>query len=399
VPFPLHLFNPQQFPRLTPRRVTLVRFARAVSGYAQIDAGDPDDRGFTLEPSFANFHGPAFGLIGPDGATAAQQTRILVVRDRIGAAVQLFPEVGDTSLVSLVSPAAGSPLAPGDIITLRAARAPGAATSTSLRLRSGSASGPVIGECTLRVHPLLDIPVQGHIVTINGTRASSTDQTFRDLLANANKILVSAGIRCTLQPNILETSCVGFRTANAISLPSTGHWDHEIAVMMRRNPQPGVLNAYIVGHIDDVAANGTVTRDNTRGVGLSRAYVASNPAAGTYPGAQVGFLMRDPDDLEGFGATFAHELGHVLELEHYNNKNGDEVQDNIWSMRNLMYNYSDLSTGPPQDQVGYGNHNAAAGGGVRRGMFIGIKRMNHIFQGHQADVMRTAANNSSYMIV
>jgi len=109
--------------------------------------------------------------------------------------------------------------------------------------------------------------------------------------------------------------------------------------------------------------------------------------------------MRDPDDLEGFGATFAHELGHVLELEHYNNKNGDEVQDNIWSMRNLMYNYSDLSTGPPQDQVGYGNHNAAAGGGVRRGMFIGIKRMNHIFQGHQADVMRTAANNSSYMIV
>ena len=134
MPFPLHLFNPQSFPRLTQRRVTLVRFVRAVAGFAQIDASDPDDRGFNLDPNFANAHGPAFGIIGPDGATAAQSCRIRVMRDRIEPAVQLFPEIADTGLVSLVTPATGAPLAADDIITVRAARSPASATSTTLRL-------------------------------------------------------------------------------------------------------------------------------------------------------------------------------------------------------------------------------------------------------------------------
>lgn len=399
MPFPLHLFNPQSFPRLTQRRVTLVRFVRAVAGFAQIDASDPDDRGFNLDPTFANAHGPAFGIIGPDGAAAAQSCRIRVMRDRIEPAVQLFPEIDDTGLVSLVSPATGAPLAADDIITVRAARSPASATSTTLRLHAGSATGPVIGECTVRVFPIITVPVKCHIVTINGTRASSTDQTFRDLLDNANKILVSAGIKCTADAGVLETSVVGFTTANAITMFSTGHWDIEIARLMRTNPQPGVMNIYIVGHLDDIETNGTTTRDNTRGVGISSVFANTNRPDGAYPGAQVGFLMHDPDDLEGFGATFAHELGHVLTLEHYNNKNGSDVQDNNWSMRNLMYNFSGTSIGPPRDQFGYGNHNAAAGGGIRRGMFIGHKQLAPIFQSQQSDVMRTAALNGTYLPV
>ena len=126
-------------------------------------------------------------------------------------------------------------------------------------------------------------------------------------------------------------------------------------------------------------------------------FANTNRPDGAYPGAQVGFLMHDPDDLEGFGATFAHELGHVLTLEHYNNKNGSDVQHNNWSMRNLMYNFSNLSEGMPRDLVAYGNHNAAAGGGIRRGMCIGHKQMGRIFQSQQSDIMRTAALNGTYL--
>lgn len=399
MPFPLHLFNPQSFPRLTPRRITLVRFVRAVAGFAAEDASDPDDRGFNLDPAFANVHGPAFGIIGPDGSNPAQSCRIRVTRDRIEPTVQLFPEIADTGLVSLVTPATGAPLTPDDTITVRAARSPVAATSTTLKLRHGSATGPVIAECAIRVCPLITIPAKGHLVTINGGSPVSTEQTFRDLLANANKILIAAGIKVELQPGIQPDSHADFTTANTVTLPKTGPWDDELAKTMRRFSVPGVLNIYMVAHINSFNdTTGAPETDKVRGVGISSAFANANRAHGTYVGAQVGFLLRDPDDVEGFGATFAHELGHVLTLEHYNNKNGEKnVQHNNWSSRNLMFNFANLRAAAPRNDVGYGNHNAVAGGGVRRGMFIGIKQLSRIFQSQQSDVMRTAALGGTYL--
>jgi hypothetical protein len=124
MPFPLHLFNPQNFPRLTARRVTLVRFVRAIAGYAAADAADPDDRGFLLDPTFANSHGPAFGISGPDGANPAQECRIRVMRDRIEPTAQLFPEIADAGLVTLVTPAAGSALNPAEPNRIPSSSAP-----------------------------------------------------------------------------------------------------------------------------------------------------------------------------------------------------------------------------------------------------------------------------------
>ena len=401
MPFPLHLFNPQSFPRLTPRRVTLVRFVRAVAGFAQIDASDPDDHGFNLDPTFANAHGPAFGICGPDGATPAQQCRIRVMRDRIEPAVQLFPEIVDAGLVSLVTPATGAPLTPGDTITVRAARNPAADTSTTLKLHAGTAAGPVVGECTIRVHPLITIPVKGHSCIINGTQADTDEAAFNTLIANANKILIAAGVKLNLELPLLNTDVVGFTTANAVTLTSSTHWDAEMAKLMRKDPQNGALNVYVVGHIDDLAANGNTSRDDTNGVGISSVFANSNRASGSYVGAQVGFLMRDPDDLEGFAQTLCHELGHVLTLEHYNNKNGSSIHHNNWSMRNLMYNFAYINAGDPMDQIGYGDHLHALPGGAHLsvGMAIGVKKMANLFQSNQAHIMRTAANNGTYLPV
>lgn len=40
----------------------------------------------------------------------------------------------------------------------------------------------------------------------------------------------------------------------------------------------------------------------------------------------------------------------MLTLEHYNNRNGDTVQDNNWSMQ-TDDNFSNLSTGAPRDHL------------------------------------------------
>lgn len=407
MPFPLHLINPQNFARLTPRRVTLVRFVRSVTGFSQSDATDPDDRGFTPDATFANAHGPAFGICGPDGGTPAQECRIRVVRDRLEPGAQLFPEIVDGGLVTQVFPAIGAPLNPnpsggrdGDTIVVRAARAPGADTGTNLRLHFGSATGPVIGECSIRVHPLLTIPVKGHLITINGVAPNSNEQTFRDCIREANKILVPVGVRLDLDSVLPPESILGLTTANTVTLLNAVHWDAELARVMRGFSQPGVLNAYIVGHINDIANDGTTNVDGVLGVGISSDFASRNRASGTYVGAQVGFIMRDPNGaLEEFASTLAHEVGHVIRLEHYNNRNGNAVQTNNWSGRNLMFNFARISGGPPRDQIGYGVFSPPSGPGVQAGFFIGIKNLARIQQGNQADILRTAVNDGTFLPV
>ena len=407
MPFPLHLFNPQNFARLTARRVSLVRFVRAVDDVAAVDAADPDDRGFDLDPTFANAHGPAFGISGPDGAAAAQQCRIRVVRDRLEPAVQLFPVVADPTLVTLVSPAAGAvlnPSSPGDdTLIVRAAKDPGADTSTKLTLHFGSAAGPVVGECTIRVLPIIPIAVKGHVVTINGGAPTSNKATFDALILRANNILAAAGIKLTLDPVIQSETIIGLRTANTVTiLPGTAHDDSELSQVMRLRPQSAVLNVYIVGNFDVTGTGGT-TRNNFAGFGISSVRAAASPPSGTYVGMQTGFIARDPDDLDLFGWVFAHELGHVLTLEHYNNKQVPNVQIENWSQRNIMHNHTNLVTNIPVHIIGYGTHGAAAvlpaNARFRSGAFIGIKQLARIFQGNQSFTMRTAARNGTFQII
>lgn len=406
MPFPLHLFNPQNFPRLTARRVSLVRFVRAIDDLTVVDAPDPDDRGFNLDPTFANAHGPAFGISGPDGAAAAQQCRIKVIRDRLESTVALFPEIVDPTLVTQVSPAPGAVLNfafPGDdTIIVRAARAPAADTSTTLKLHFGSLTGPVVGECTIRVLPLIPITVKAHLVTINGSAPTSTAQTFRDLVLRANNILTVAGIKLTLDPVVQSDNISGLTTAGTVSLlNSTAHFDSELSQVMRLAPASAALNVYIVGNFDQLSNQGN-NHNVVAGVGISSVRASERPPAGTYVGGQTGFVARDPDDLDLFGWVFAHELGHVLTLEHYNNRQVPNVQHNNWSQRNIMYNHVNVFTAFPVNSIGYGFHDGAipaVGGQARPGTFIGIKQFARIFQGNQSDTMRTAANNGTFLIV
>jgi hypothetical protein len=430
MPFSLQAIDPAAHPNLVPYRVVPVRFARAVSGFVDDDAPDLDDHGFIAADEYGPNHGPTMALKrGSTRAGAVQPgptVRVKVVRDRIEASAQLFPVIADTSIAELVFPAAGTALSPtdtpasgsdparvGDNVYVRSTSTGRGSVETKLSLHCGAVDGPKMAEMTLRVHPMLYIPVVAHRVAIGGTAAPATTiGTLRTLFNKVNQIYAQAGIHFTLDgtvraetinPYNMHGLSVPFAQAGLVTTYT------EIQMVLTVNPVADSLNAYFFPDYaaTDAAGNAAAVA-GTWGWATSRAgrnNIVLNPA-GT-PIGQPGITFRDPTGLnmDVMGWTIAHEIGHCLTLEHYNNgQQPTTVRHDIWAHRNLMHNFVDLNpnTFPAANRypssserikVGYGS----AMGLVRPGSGLMIKkRTGRIFQSDQANVLRRAALNGSY---
>ena len=103
--------------------------------------------------------------------------------------------------------------------------------------------------------------------------------------------------------------------------------------------------------------------------------------------------MRDNTSIPMVSATTAHECGHILSLEHYGIRNGDEVIDDIWAQRALMFNFSNLSATAARNQVGYGNN---PGGNIRRGQLLLTKKLRHLRQSDHINRVRRGTLNRIY---
>ena len=62
-----------------------------------------------------------------------------------------------------------------------------------------------------------------------------------------------------------------------------------------------------------------------------------------------------------------------------------------------MFNAARISGGPPRDQVGYGVFTPPSGPGVQAGFFLGIKTLARIQQSNQAQILRTAINDGTFL--
>lgn len=405
--FKLELINPVLHRKLVPHRIVPVRFARAVSGFADEDAPDMDDRGF-LTGNFATGRGPVIGLRAPaSGAAAGPTVRVRIIRDRIDPAAQLFATVDNAAVASIEFPvgaalssvdipASGtSPARPADSVFVR-----GISTTeqdTLLKIRFGSATGPVLAEAALRVFPLLTINVQAHVVSINGTAPAVTGAQIIKMFQDISKIYAPAGVTFLLNGALMPEAVNGFARPGTVTLTNVADQRNvELQTVLRQNPVPNTLNAYFFGHYFDTVSG---QLDQVLGIAFSTDDARANPPAGAFPGCQAGITVRDTGDPVEAAHTAAHEIGHSLRLQHYGLGNGDATRHDIWAHRCLMHNFVDLTNTPPPRQtaaradVGYGNY---ADGRTSAGELLGIKQRAGIPQSDQANTLRTATNAATF---
>ncbi len=399
--FNIGVINPQLNPKLTPHRIVPIRFARAVDDFADDTAPDLDDHGFVIPLAFCNANGPVVGLIGPaSGQSSGPVTRLKVIRDRLSDDTKLFPSIDDASIAEIEFPVnaalnpqdtpatATDPARPGDCVFLRAKTT--SESETKLKIHYGSAGGPVMAECAVRAYPPLTINVQAHFVTINGTPPSSQADDVKTLFKNVAKIYGQAGVVFQLAANIMNEAVNGYARAGTVTLTNVLDEENtELQTVLRQNPVPGSLNAYIFGHYFD---NTNGQTDQVLGIAFSSDSANAHPAHGTFPGCQAGITLRDAADALLAAHTAAHEIGHALRLVHYGNFNPPPpVPEDIWANRCLMHNFVNLGTTPPSSisraQVGYGDYD---NGNTRAGELLMTKPRDGVQQSDEINVLRAA---------
>jgi hypothetical protein len=418
--FPISVLDPTAFPTVVPRRVTLIRFARAVTGFADSTAPDLDNRGGGLiRTGHGASHGPVVGLLGNSTGQTPHEIRIRIMRDRIEPTVQLFPEL-DGAITTQEFPPPGQALNPADVpatsttperkadcVYLKANSDGSGNPETKLKIRHGSITGPILGEMGIVVYQPITMFVRAHLVTINGiphplTPAAAAPTTsaadIQTIVRRMARIYAQAGIRVILRSTIRNDTVNGFTEAGTVTLTATAdQLNQELQTVLNTNKDANSMNMYVFNQFRDILQPAGSDL-GVLGVAFSRDDARRNPPVGTFPGTEAGFtLAGGSGDLFLAAHTMAHEVGHSLRLQHYANRgNLNQMLDEIWANRNLMKNTMNMLGVSPLHTVAYGNF---ADGSIRNGSWLGTKTIptaGNLGQCDQINLMRQAANNNSY---
>jgi hypothetical protein len=254
--------------------------------------------------------------------------------------------------------------------------------------------------------------VKVHAVSINGTAPTTDIATARALFRKVSQVYAQAGIAFSVVGGMQAEAVAGFSRAGMVTLRAVADAENfELQTVLGQRPDANMLNACYIAHFFDTtnrSGGPAGTQDQVLGVAFDRRTARGHPAGLGFPGCQVGIVMRDSADLDEAAHTAAHEIGHALTLEHYDNGNDQkgvvgDVRQDLWAHRDLMHNFADLSaaslavehykSSTARIQVGYGNF---PDGRRRAGQMLMNKQRSQIAQSDQVNLVRRAMLADSY---
>lgn len=346
------------------QRLVLFRLVRAVDGCAAVaDAPEPDARGWLHDPAQsatpATVHGPVIGLprsTGGQTSTARVKLERVLVEAAAPVHVRVRAGAGD-DVLTVTTPAAGQPLAADGIITVQAGDIATPDRFAIVEVRMGAADGPVAFEFGVRIFQMRVVRLAPHNVSINGTATNVTNADMTRIVRAVNAIYRPIGIE--------------FRSANfpAAAVVRTGYRQAGHVTYnggAAAHPVPGSAPPVNVPAHDFGEFHGILGQ--SRVAGHVNVYFVSNfmncdPGGVTMAGGAVskgaspaGHGMIMTPAYANNGHVLAHELGHMLELDHPNqNAAGADVLQNIHMHLRLMFAYIRLPASPGyRSDVGYG---------------------------------------------
>jgi hypothetical protein len=355
--------------------VVPVRFARAVTGPAQIDAPDIDDRAFIMNRppglTATDARGPMFAI------AVGQTVRIKVVREDIDDSAPLFATVENAQPAQIEIPAseAGTQIPADGIIHVHGLA--DNSTSQRLQIRLGSVDGPVLAEAEPHVMQILTVPITPHLVTINSSTTGGTEAAINidRVLRRVKAIWRACGIDFSIQPTQHDGVTLPSNTVDTAGFNS----DPDIQAIMglqRRRLSAAAGAAGLPADWADQTINWYLifqfSPDTWFGRGISRANAAAIPCDPGIISTTNGDTSNEK--IEFVAMVTAHEIGHFFRLNHIQNRNSDNPVTDSFGRRCLMFPSplpavaapASLTDLPRVSDVGYGN--------LVNGQFLGLKK-------------------------
>jgi hypothetical protein len=375
--------------------VVPVRFARAVTGPAQFDAPDIDDRGFIMNRppglNSTDARGPMFAI------AVGQTVRVKVIREDIDDSASLFATVENVQPAQIEIPAseAGTKIPADGIIHVHAL----ADTSSGQRLqiRLGSVDGPVIAEAEPHVFQILTVPITPHLVTINSSTSNGAEPAIdiNRVLQRVKAIWRACAIDFSIQPTQHDPVTLPSNTVDTSSFLNDND-TRTIMGLQRKRLSAAAGAAGLPANWADQTINWYIIVqfvENFDGMGISRA------DAGAYhcdPGI-ISTSDKDNSDakIEAMALATAHEIGHFFRLRHIQYRNNDNPVTDSFGRRCLMFPTAPLPpvASPPSltvlprvADVSYGH--------LVQGQFLGLKK--HFNTDSELHTSRTTINSNKW---
>jgi len=367
------------------RRVVLVRFQRATTGDPDAAKPDIDDRGWSGQ------FGPIMGIAKGSNAT------VRLRRERIAPTAPLFAVPSDnTALLCAGQPNYALPPTQ-DVDLVLSGITGGNPKVTTLDIRHGSATGPIIHKLTVWIFNPLTVKITPHMVTIkdaaNPGIASAVN--IANIIDRVKAIWKPCGVDFNVQATKNDTHTfanAGVLQASTMNAAGTEVWGAEIGTLLSSNYVASTINAYFVNQI------AMVTNPGLLGLGLSRATAGSSGGALPQPGIILGDtnaagIARAGDSM-WLANDLAHEIGHFFGLWHPNQKEPPNERKDTWCRRMLMHNFNSMtSLGAWRDTVvGYGVDST---GSPRRGCLVTMKDLPQITTDGEATTVRGTISSAA----